>query len=263
MKVDLRDLRELAAEKLSAFPAAVLAPEITRDELVRDVGEITWALHMIAAAELLIEGRPQGFFLNLSRAAENWRRLLARLAATGDGRPPASRSAAFLGAIAAADWDRASEIARLSSAAWREEEEYEDDFAWSHLLHQHLLGAKPEVLAELAASVRRAGADAYEDRVSLIEALWTGDAPRFREAFQLVWSSHGQEVEEAASSPVASAVDLGPHRYIWVEGLAYLRLAERRGLDLGTWSLRYLPALAGAARTVADQLGPDEWIVRL
>ena len=261
MRLDLRDLRELAAEKLSALPAAVRAPEVTRDELVRDVGEMTWALHTIAAAELLIEGRPRGFYLNLSRAAENWRRLLARLAARGDKLPPASHSAAFLGAVAAADWDRAKEIARLSSSAWQggpQGEEYEEDFAWSHLLHQYVTGAQPEILADLAQSVRRAGADSYQDRLSLIEALWAGDAARFREAFELVWSSHAEEVETAARSPVASAVELGPYRSLWFEGLAYQRLGERRGFDVSASPLRYLPALASAARTPPNALDNDE-----
>ena len=93
-----------------------------------------------------------------------------------------------------------------------------------------------------------------------------GDAARFGEAFELVWSSHAEEVETAASSPAASAIELGPYRSLWFEGLAYQRLGERRGLDVSASPLRYLPAPASVARTPPDPLDNgehDEWIARL
>ena len=264
MNLDLRELRESAAETLASVPAALVGRGVTRDDLVRDVGAMDLALHTVAAAELLVEGKPQGFFLNLSRAAENWSRLLARLAATAGAPPPASRSAAFLGAIAAADWERARSIARLAAGAFQDGEEYEDDFAWTQLLQQHVLGASPEALAKALEAVDRAGgADSYGDRADMLEAVWTGDLEAFMTGFRAAWAAHAEETERAATSPGTSSIELGPYRSLWLEGLAYLRLAEQRGLAVGAASFRYCPALARVPRTVELQPRDDAWIVRL
>src|SRR6185369_587277 len=129
MEIILRDLRESAAQTLDTN-LATFDPRAPRDELVADGQATCLALHTIGAAMLLVDGMPQAFFLDLCRAAENWRRLHGHLRKRKLTPPPATYAAPLFGALAADEPALARGIALAVATDWQEGAEYEEDFHW-------------------------------------------------------------------------------------------------------------------------------------
>ncbi|HYO52411.1 hypothetical protein [Archangium sp.] len=158
MQFELNDLREEAADSIDIIFDDLFAETLsegTAEDLVELVREVCMHFHTLATTTLLIDANPQYFFYNLCCAAENWRRLLAHLHAQGASLPPASHNTPLLGAVAAGQWELARALCRLSATV-RGEEEYEDEFAWAHLLQEFIVlqvgAAFPEVLLTRYAS---------------------------------------------------------------------------------------------------------------
>lgn len=245
----LRDLRDGAAEIAEATLDG-FEPGAPREELVGDVEAIVRALHTTGVSMLLVEGKPQEFLLDLCRAAENWRRLLVHLRWRRLDLPPASHLAPLYGAMAAGDWSLARGIAASAATRWQPGEEYEDDFDWAALLHHCVTGEGQERLAPHVSQLRRTGPEAYGDRLEVLQAIWSRDRDAFVSAFNAALAAHGEEMEEAVQSFGTNKVELAPYRFIWLEGLALLRLSEQAGIDTSDERFLYCPPLARVRRTV-------------
>lgn len=246
MEFDLARLRKESADSLDIlFDDAF--PEVLADgkdaELVGLVHEACVYFHTQGVAALLLDGSPQHFFYPLGCAAENWRRLLLHLRGRGAALPPASDNAPLLGAVAAEYWELARGVCRVS-ASQRAEDEYEDEFAWAHLLQEFI--ALPDGMTystELLQRHERVLTEFQPDRLEVFQALLSEDRSRFLAAFERVLQQHELETESLTMSTGVSPDDVAPYRFIWFEGLALLRLAERRGLKFKE-PLLYCPPLA-------------------
>ncbi|NMO17679.1 immunity 49 family protein [Pyxidicoccus fallax] len=246
MEFDLAALREEAADSLDilfddAFPE-VLA-EGTVEELVGLVREACVHFHTQGVTTLLLDGSPQYLFYHLGCAAENWRRLLLHLRTREAALPPASDNIPLLGAVAASYWDLARDLCRVS-ASQRGEDEYEDEFAWAHLLQEFI--ALPDggtFSQDLLRQHERVLAESQADRLEVFRALLAGDRSRFLTALERVLHQHEEETEAQAVRLGTSPDQFVAYRFIWFEGLALLRLAERRGMRIDE-PLRYCPPLA-------------------
>jgi hypothetical protein len=252
MDLLLRDLRDGAAETLEATLEA-FAPGAPRERLIEDVQAICRALHTTGVSMLLVEGKPQEYFLDLCRAAENWRRLLEHLRGRELEAPPASYLAPLYGAMAAGEWELARGVAVAVATRWQPGEEYEDDFDWAALIHRCVAGAGQAQLAPYVGSLRRSGQEAYGERLEVLQAIWSGDREAFLAAFRAVLAVHGEDMEEAVQSFNTGKLDLAPYRFVWLEGLALLRLAEEAGLETSSERFLYCPPLARVRRTVEYQ----------
>ncbi|MBZ4417609.1 Imm49 family immunity protein [Myxococcus sp. RHSTA-1-4] len=246
MEFDLAELREEAADSLDilfddAFPE-VLA-EGTVEELVGLVREACVHFHTQGVTTLLLDGSPQYFFYHLGCAAENWRRLLIHLRTRGAALPPASDNAPLLGAVAAGYWELARDLCRVSSSE-RGEDEYEDEFAWAHLLQELVVLPEGGTFSpEFLRQHERVLAETQPDRLEVFQSLLAGDRSRFLAALERLLQQHGEETEAQAARMGTSPDQFVAYRFIWFEGLALLRLAERGGMKIDE-PLLYCPPLA-------------------
>jgi len=250
--IDFASLREDSAEAVSSLLEG-LDPRIGREAFLQEVEALCLHFHILAVSTLLLDGDAQHFFLNLCRAAENWRRMLMHARAQGWPHPPATRNMPLLGAAAAGQWTLASEVAALSTCPWREGEEYEDDHCWALVL-QELVQARQENPARIEALLVRMealGGDAAESRLGMARGLLTGNQHAFLDAFTRALQERGEWLESRAHSFTTPVTKFAPHRYLWLEGLALLRLGERAGFkELGGYH-RYCPPLARLPMRVA------------
>jgi len=254
MEISLRDLREDAADALDDALAR-FRPGAPREDLLAVAGEICLAHHTIGASMLLLEGQPQEYFLDLCRAAETWRRLLQHLRSRGLPPPPASASKPLLGAMAADHWPLAQGVARLSATAFQPGEEYEDDCDWAVLLAQTVAaGGDAAATAPYAERLLRSGPDTYAGRLAVLEAIRARDGRRFAEVFGLAALAAAEETERIVGMAAIPVTELAPYRWIWLEGLALLRLAARAGLAVPGERFAGCPPLARVPRT-ADYAG--------
>ncbi|PTL84213.1 hypothetical protein [Vitiosangium sp. GDMCC 1.1324] len=260
MEIDFALLRQNAGD---AVPALIthIEPESDRDTLVKHVRELCQCFVNIAAATLLLEGRSQPFFLNLCRAAENWRRLLVHLEQRKLRPPPASWGITPLaGAVAAGHWSLAAEVAERMSTEWRkEEDEYAVEFAWASTLGALVLhaqrGVDPSARFDYLARVARE--DCW---LALGRSLVAADSSGFRSAFAAALSVHEARTEARARSFTTREEHFAAHRYLWFEGLALLRLAGKRELDISNERYRYCPPLALVPMTERYQ---GDWVASI
>ncbi|NMO15319.1 hypothetical protein HPC49_20445 [Pyxidicoccus fallax] len=260
MEIDFTLLRENAG---AAVPVLIshIDPDTKRDRLVEEVRELCRCFVNIAAATLLLEGRSQPFFLNLCRTAENWRRLLVHLEQRQQPPPPASWGLTPLaGAMAANHWGLASQVAERLTADWRKDEgEYAVEFAWASTLAGLVLhttrGEAPTARIEQLARVSKETC-----WPTLARALLDGDTAMFLSAFADAHALHEARTEKLARGFTQREDRFAAHRYLWFEGLALLRLARKRGLDLPHERHRYCPPLAQVPMTEPYQ---GDWVTRL
>jgi hypothetical protein len=244
-------------ERLSRFD-----PTADRPRLLAWLDAVTRDLHVIAVATLLVDGNPQGFFLNLCRMAENGRRMQALLKGRGLAPPPARRDTPLLGALAAGHFALADAVAASSATQWQQGAEYEDEFLWARALQ--LLArappASPVALEHALVALEQVGKEAYASRVSLARALVAGDGAGFADAFAAACLDHGIVTEKRARSVSTPVTAFAPHRFLWLEGLALLRLAERAGIAPQDTDFRYCPPLARVPMTVTYT---GDWALQL
>lgn len=262
MRIYFHELREDAARDLEELLDG-FDPRAPADRLVTEVKQVCLHLHTVAVATLLLEGQVQDFHLNLCRAAENWRRLLTHLRSHGQPLPPATDNTPLLGAMAAGHWELAQALARDSTHE-RQEEEYPDDFDWAVLLQELVLAetGAPHRLDEQLQRLETSGARTHAERLEVVRALKARDAAAFITAFEAAVVAQGMLIEELAGTFTTPVRELAPYRYLWFDGLALLRLAERLGLPCREERFLYCPWLARLPmRSIA--LEDWDWVVPL
>ncbi|NOJ82684.1 immunity 49 family protein [Myxococcus xanthus] len=237
------DAADSLGERLSRFD-----PGADRSSILARLDAITLDLHLIAVATLLVDGNPQGFFLNLCRMAENGRRVQRLLADRGLPPPPARRNTPLLGALAAGHFSLAEAVAASAATQWQQGAEYEDEFLWAAAL-QHLTRTPSAPLESILVPLEKVGQEPYASRVAMARALVSRDAAAFAEAFAAACLDHGIVTEKRARSLATPVTSFAPHRFVWLEGLALLRLAERAGIAPGDTGFRYCPPLARVPMT--------------
>lgn len=258
MEIDFALLRQNAGD---AIPVLIeqIAPDDDRDHLVENVRELCRCFVNIAASTLLLEGRSQPYFLNLCRAAENWRRLLVHLKLRNHSPPPASWGLTPLaGVIAAGDQELAARLSEHLTSLWQPDEEYASEFAWTSTLGALALqarGVEPGPSIEYLAEVSREPC-----WPALAQALVRVDARAFIAAFDEALALHEARTEERARGFTAREEHFGAHRYLWFEGLALLRLSRQRGLALPEARYRYCPPLAQVPMTERYQ---GDWVASI
>jgi hypothetical protein len=239
--MNLRAIRADAMDGLEELFAG-FRRDAEREELLRFYRQMSHGFVSVAVTTLLLDGQTQFFQLNLARLAENGVRLLRLFRSRGLDLPPASEDLPLRTALTVGDFARADAIATLSRAT-RTEDEYEGEFLWARVL-QLLSLAKYDVSGLHALLDQLAAADEdYEDRVAACRALLARDARAFEHAMFATHGAHGQKTEERAASFTTPAREFAPFRFVWIEGLALLRLGERAGVSMER-DLRYCPHLA-------------------
>lgn len=156
----------------------------------------------------------------------------------------ASRARPFFDAAAIEDWDTARAIARASAPRRWDEDESADDFGWARFLMacaedgDAARDAEARLLAQLAQ-------DAVDGdvRVELAHALHARSEDDFEPALARYLDTRETEARAEGASSAADPEWKATERAVFVEGLALVRLAARRGLALSS-QYRGLPPLA-------------------
>ncbi len=258
--IDLRALRADAARALGEVMDG-FRPGASTEELLRQHDAVSLHLHTIAVACLLVDGDAQKLFLNLTRCAENGLLFLKLLRRRALPLPAASKNVPLLAALAAGDFERAAAIS-VASRDDRDEEgrEYETEFLWARAL-QLLAAPRADAAAVEPILARLVELDpgAYADRAGAVRALLAGDAAAFEEAIAGAALAYEQVTEARARSFTTPVTTFAPHRFVWLEGLALLRLGERAGLRVER-ELKYCPRLARVPMTAHYD---GDWAIEL
>ncbi|WNG44330.1 hypothetical protein F0U60_09570 [Archangium minus] len=260
----MSELATLVEDSLETLPGLLerFNSAADRDTSVRRVESVCQHFQVLAAGALLLEGSTRYFLQNLVQSAENWRRLLSYLGRRGWTPPPATRNVPLLNALAAEQWALAAELAVHSARQWQRGEEYEDDFAWASVLQALVLpgDSAGTLLSERLEKLEAVGAETQSHKIALARALVEKDGRSFHLAFDAAHAAYEELTEHQARARTLPRLSFLPHRALWMEGLALLRLAERAGLPPPNTYLRYCPRLAlGKAAVV---LHPS-WLVPL
>ena len=190
------------------------------------------ALRGHAILRLLIDGDDAGFSNDLVMSAQARRAYLRRCtqANYADHFLAFSRSGSFLDAIAGDHIDIALEVFRMSPAAWRPGDEYEDDFCYQRLLGLLLGGASSD---ELAATLKQLDqvAEGRGARLDVGRALHARDATLFEQAFQDLLAQRSGE-NNADKFLAEEQLTVAAGTTVFVEGVAVLKLARRLGLPI-------------------------------
>jgi hypothetical protein len=214
----------------------------------------------VGICELLLDAEVDAFFHHMIRSARS-RRWLLRRARLQPGFPDkllkASNTRGLFAAIVANDFALAKEIAELSANSWNRRVEYEDDFVYAHLLHRVVAGDPPPLLGGILANYRRVLEDVETPRVRLCTGYLEASQDLALEAFVDLLEERRAEMETMKKTSVLATDELfAAWSAIYVEGLAWLRLLTRTGLETEAEYI-FCPSLARVgqyAPFVADGL---------
>ncbi len=246
-----KDLIDQVKENVSVIAAGHPVAEI--GQVYEELEEQFEAL---ACCQLLVHAQAGKFREHLLWSALARRHFLQRCVRErqeGDFHAARSRSQAVFCVLAAGDSALALEVGALAPSAPLAEGEYPDDFAYHWLIHLLQQPTPAAQLAEAAAALERADADAA--RVAVCEAVIGNDAAAFETAFTDLLAARASLMDE--ERPLhEDHPSFEPRSRLFVEGLAWLRLAEQRGLPPA--QPEYPPLCPSLARVRAGGRRPDD-----
>jgi hypothetical protein len=220
------------------FPVAELG-QVSRDLSVK--------LRTLAIMALLVGGNAEVFCSHLIRSARARLRYLERVTSErrfDDYHYCSGRHEPVTDAIAAGEWTLARQLVEHVPGQFRQGLEYEDDYCYAQILSCWI--SEPSRDQEVPALLERFAAYAGDQpnaRLAVCRALAACDQNSFDDAFGDLLHARDLEIEAAKARSQLEGPQVIAQRQVFVEGLAILRLAERRGLRTER-EYRYCPSLA-------------------
>ena len=150
-----------------------------------------------------------------------------------------SRAAGFFDALAAGRRNIADRIIASSPKGYNPDIEYEDDHAYVRFLYGLLLDASVDAQQRILDDWEAFGGPLGRKR-DVCAALLARDAIAFGEAFSALVRWRTQELEAEERSLARDEMAFAGNRYVYVEGLALLSLADMRGIT-SEHEYRYCP----------------------
>jgi hypothetical protein len=209
--------------------------------------ELATKLRSLAIMALLAKGHTDLFYHNLIRSGRTRLIYLERLEKEGlqeEHHRSSGRYEPLVDALAAGDFALVNQIIQLSPADWQTGHEYEDDFCYAQILHKMVVDSPldSDITPLLAQFETYLGENPW-GRFDVVKSLSENDQDAFDQAFEdLLTEREGEIAEDIDKGNNDDALVLA-QREIFVEGLALLRLAEKRGLTTESDYL-YCPSLA-------------------
>lgn len=230
--------------RLDALRAAALGGRPI-EERGRLVLEVCTRLRRLGLVALLARGDVRAYAADLHASAQEYLRLLGQVRwdAVGDRYwLCASRAHPFFDALAVEDWEGAGAIAAAAAPVRSPGDEFADDFAFVRRVMAMAGPSSPDAEARLMAQLEAEAAES-DPRVGVCRALHEKDADGFEEALARLAREREAKVAARVHEVGVEGAWHATERFVYVEGLALVRVAARRGLTLEG---RYpgLPALA-------------------
>lgn len=198
----------------------------------------------LGAASLLADMKVSHFFHNICRSADNWHRYLVSSRVAFNKQITLTYNAPLLAAIVANDPRLIERIARDIPNEWKEGEEYEDKFILSRLLIKISANKGQfdnEMEMQLSHFNEVAGGSPEVELLYALLALDNKNECDFWASFMDASHQHEQWIIEQCGSVTTNIEKFIAHRYIWFEGLAWLRLAMTKGYTLPSDGILYCP----------------------
>ncbi|WP_160174301.1 Imm49 family immunity protein [Archangium violaceum] len=219
-------------------------------------GILTFCRNFRAAgiATLFLGGEPSAFQQLLQCSGRAFAHFLSTVTPPG---PLTSKAQPFFDAVAAGDFEGASQIAHRSRRTWAQGEEYEEDYLFVTFCMQYFTSEAERTPGEALLQRYEAALQSSEDlRLPACQALRQGDSRAFNEAMRLFLAERGTRMDDRRMRAALSVEEAATEAALAVEGLALVRLAERAGLAT-EGDFLHIPSVAreGSAHSMA----PDAW----
>lgn len=225
---------------------SVIAGPYKVEELTTQFEETSLSLQTLAITNILVGYNRDGFIANLLSSAYTLRYYLMRSKEENNTSHyiAISRSEGFFDAVAAGSLELAKEIARLSPDYWIEDGEYEDDFCYYHFLHTFVRdfpNRDEKKLTSIISQFESCVAASSEYRLAVCKSFLLRDSDAFNEGFNDLLIQFDNEKEKRYPQ-LLDIADLSARKYIFVEGLALLRIAELLGFTIDS-EYQYCPSI--------------------
>jgi hypothetical protein len=209
--------------------------------------ELSEKLRSLAILTLVAQGESDLFYHNLIRSGRVRSAYVDGVHTAGeldDHHFCSGRYEALLDVVAANELPLARHIIERSPREFRQDHEYEDDYCYAQILSRWIVEPPrdeevPPLLERFAAYTE----GQPNTRLSLCRALWARNQAAFDEAFADLLHGRDLEIEAAKARGQLEEPQVIAQRRVFVEGLAILRIAERRDLHTER-EYRYCPSSA-------------------
>jgi len=235
--MSLREIREELIELVQSNLSVLLNPVAIAD-VGGELEETAGALQALGICNLLLYADTDRFYENLVRSGHTRLYFLRKSREEGnltDYQLAISRWDSFLDAVAAGHFVLAREIVTLSGETWVSTGEYEDDFLNRLFLHRFISPPRPDREQQLRDPLTRwrTWLEAKASpRVDCCEALLARDSAAFAKAFEALIAARQMQTARESKTTLAADITFEPRSHVFVEGLAYLRLASAVGFTL-------------------------------
>jgi len=238
---------DLLAYETAFWMTGLYNPEYPVEDLGQLSMDLSAKLRCIAICVLLAKADSDTFHHNLIRSGISRIIYLRRCRdeeCETDHNCVSGRYGAFLDVVAAGDFVRAKEIADLTPRTFQHPREDEDDFCYAQILHR--LSGSLIREAELVQLLNR-----FEDsldgeasmRLDLCKALVFRDQRQFDESFNRLLTERQLKFETKRKRGQVEEPEIVAERYVCIEGLALLRIAQSRDLKTDAEYL-FCPSIA-------------------
>ncbi|MCY1034029.1 Imm49 family immunity protein [Corallococcus sp. BB11-1] len=236
--------------------AAELLPAVRAGTISwRKMMEFCQHLRLAGIGSLFLEGTSEGLLLRLFQSGRAFGHYLTHAV---DAPIRTSQCAPFFDAVAADDVEGATLVARHARRAWVQGEEYAEDFYFVELLMQHFfLGAEPHQCEGLLARYEQALKGAEDARWGICKALLESDGKAFGESLSLFLSERADHFQRQVRKDRLAPELAVTVAHFCVEGLALVRLAERKGLPTEE---DYLHVPSIAREPLPSTARADSWL---
>ena len=195
----------------------------------------------VGICKLLVDADPTKFRENLVRGAQARRYHLRKSREEGSADDDRflglSKVEAIFDAIVADSTELVRDLVDLSVEHWHEGWEYEDDFCYYLFVHR-LIGQRGFLASDAAVALVERFEKALEGKSSarfeLCKAVQSRDANSVRAAFEFFLAERKREFDARRpriTEYTAQAI-FWPRSFVSIEGLAWLRIAQRANLEL-------------------------------
>lgn len=227
-----------------------------------EVREICDYFLTLSAASIYVDVKPSMFFANVYRCANNWLRFISTSQDHYNKHPLLTYNAPLFAAIISNHHSLLSDIAKALPQTPTPKVEYADNF---HLCWLHLLLAQNKcTLTTEVETHLNAYENSCDDTTKLnmfkallgLDDLTTNDFwPLFESALQ----TYDDEIEAKSTSVATSITKFIAHRYIWLEGLAFLHLVSAKGAATPISCIKYCPV--EALKKMPDNFYSTDWLL--
>jgi len=205
------------------------------DDQVRTLFNLSVDYRTLAIAHLLGDADRDLFFHNISLSAQMRNELLLKHKGVG-GKPSrflcASHIQPFFDAIAAGQDSIAENIALLSYDHWVEEEEYEEDFYYAHFMYLFIQRVEKEILEKLLVNFERSLQGNDSSHYTMCQALLKKNQDLFESSVIELLVDRSEQFEKMGERMISKSEQYLTEKYIYVEGLALIRIAKSIGLKI-------------------------------